>query len=77
MLTTCDSGKLVEVNTETGTLILEWTDHRNGIQDKLRFNFGPEVELEMQWEYLIGRKVDVVAIDDKVVRVTELDEQAE
>ncbi len=77
MRTTCDSGKLVEVNTETGTLLLEWRDHRNGIQDTLRFNFGPEVELEMEWEHLIGRKVDVVTIDDKVVRVTELDDQAE
>lgn len=77
MHATVHSGKLTEVDTKVGTLVLEWRDRPNEVPENLMFNFGPEVDLERKCEYLIGRKVDVVVIDDKVVRVTELDEQAE
>ena len=74
MHATVYSGKLTEVDTEVGTLVLEWTDCPNGVPEDLTFNFGPKVVLEVEWECLMGRKVDVVTVDDKAVRVTEFDE---
>ena len=68
-----ETGKLTEVDTEAGTLFLEWEDYRTGIQNTLRFNF-PQ-DLQAEWEDLIGLKVDVVTIDDEVTRVTVCNEE--
>ncbi len=70
-----NSGKLTEVDTEAGRLYLEWLDRRTGMWDGHSFNFGQELEAE--WEDLIGLNVDVVTIDDEIIRVTECNEQAE
>ena len=71
------SGKLTEVDTEVGKLVLKWRDHPDGEPEEFTFDFEPDVELEMEWKYLMGQKVDVLTIDDEVVRVTMLDDQAE
>ena len=69
------AGKLVEVDTETSTLELVWTEYRTGMRNDHIFRFPPE--LEEPWEDLIGLEVDVVTIDDKVVRVTACNEETE
>jgi len=71
------SGKLTEVNTEVGKLVLEWRDRPDGEPEDVMFDIEPEMELEMEWEHLMGRKVEILTIDDKVARVTIFNDQAE
>lgn len=69
------TGKLVAVDTEAGTLNLVWVEYRTGMRDGHTFRFPPE--LEEPWEDLIGFEVDVVTIDDEVIRVTSCNEETE
>jgi len=75
MLAVVSTGKLVEVDTEAGTLDLVWTEYYTGMRRGHTFSFSPE--LNVVWEDLIGREVDVVTIDDEVIRITACDEETE